>query len=406
MTRKYIFAILLIILSSCEKSLEPNNMIVKFYGDALEDIGYSIAPTSDGYVIGGQLTKVKRLQSNYIDIAGYVNTEGNTIWKNGYGKKLSGTGTKIITLDDGSFVIAGYVTDTVSPFKRDIYVVKTSADSTTSIEKIYKMTGDQYGIDIIKTDEGFMVLGSTDVGREPVTESSGNTAGKRDLLFLRINNDLNQIGSPVAFGFPDNDAGAAIKKDINGDYIVVGTTERSDLAKTKQDKSNILIARVNSVGNVTESRILGGLEDEYAADFEVLPDGYFIAGNIGAEGTVQQVYTWGLTTDIQGDPLYANPIDLEPGLATKTSASVKAICRYKLNSYIIAGQFGTGSSGRMLFFIADASGGYVDGKKLIFGGTGTQIAYDVISDTDNNIIAVGKNSYENNSMISLIKFRF
>jgi hypothetical protein len=80
--------------------------------------------------------------------------------------------------------------------------------------------------------------------------------------------------------------------------------------------------------------------------------------------------------------------------------------RYKTNSYVIAGQAGTGTSAKMLLFVLDANGNQVEGKEKLFGGTGAQVAYDVISDDNDNIIAVGKNSYENNSMISLLKFRF
>ena len=45
-------------------------------------------------------------------------------------------------------------------------------------------------------------------------------------------------------------------------------------------------------------------------------------------------------------------------------------------------------------------------NEMIGSGTGIQVAYDVIWDDDDKIIAVGKNSYENNSMISLLKFNF
>jgi hypothetical protein len=72
----------------------------------------------------------------------------------------------------------------------------------------------------------------------------------------------------------------------------------------------------------------------------------------------------------------------------------------------MAGQHGTGTSARMLFFVTNATGSYEEGTKKIYGGTGSQVANDVISDSENNVISVGKNSYENNTMISLIKFRF
>jgi hypothetical protein len=43
---------------------------------------------------------------------------------------------------------------------------------------------------------------------------------------------------------------------------------------------------------------------------------------------------------------------------------------------------------------------------MITGSSGIQAAYDVVSDINGYIITVGENSYESNSMISLLKFRF
>jgi hypothetical protein len=59
----------------------------------------------------------------------------------------------------------------------------------------------------------------------------------------------------------------------------------------------------------------------------------------------------------------------------------------------------------MLVMVLDEYG-QESGTALITGGTGLQTANDVITDSDGNIIAVGKSSNKNNSMISFLKFRF
>ena len=66
MARKYFFILMLILLSSCEKNKDTNESLLKFYGDALEDIGYSVVRADNGYVIAGQLTEVNRPTQNYI----------------------------------------------------------------------------------------------------------------------------------------------------------------------------------------------------------------------------------------------------------------------------------------------------------------------------------------------------
>ena len=89
MIRKYLILALLIIFSSCQKSIDPNDVVLKFYGDVYEDIGYSVAQTDNGYVIAGQLTIVNRngkvIDDNSVDSTkmGIIKTgkDGNVIWK-------------------------------------------------------------------------------------------------------------------------------------------------------------------------------------------------------------------------------------------------------------------------------------------------------------------------------------
>jgi len=412
MIRKYAILALLMIFSSCQKSIDPNDVVLKFYGDVYEDIGYSVAKTGNGYVIAGQLTVVTRPKPNYIDDASVNNkkmgviktgTDGNVIWKKSFGDSTA-VGSKVLVLDDGSIVCTGYVTNTGT--QNDIFVVKLDANGTSLIQKTYASAGNQYGTDIIKTSEGFMILGSTDVARVPVTDSIGNAAGKKDILILRVDNNLEQLGSTVA-GYPGNDIGVAIKPDINnieGGYIVIGTTDRSE-PNTGQAGNNIFISKVTLLGDFVKPRIIGKADDEYAAGLEVTDDGYIVPVTKGAEGTTQTGFILKIPYNIFSTPVFGPDIVLATASAG-TSYSINAISKYKTNSFVLAGQTGTGTLAKMLILVVNADGSQVEGKEKITGGTGSQIAYDVISDTDDYIIAVGANSYENNSMISLLKFRF
>jgi hypothetical protein len=403
MTRKYIILFLFVLLVACEKSNDQPDTLLKFYGDAYEDIGYSIAKVDDGYIITGQFTEITRSEANYIDKSRSKMTiikagsDGNTIWKKSFGDNFPAIGKKVLTLADGSVICTGYVIDTITQ-KRDLFVVKLSADGSGSEQKIfYKYNSNQYGNDIIETPEGFMILGTTDVAKPASTDFSGNISGNKDILILRIDNSLNKLGE-ISHGFPGNDEGLALKADRNGGYIVVGTTDRSE---PEQELNNIFLLRVNADGSATYPSIIGGAEDEYAADIEVLNDGYLIAGTVGSEGADQNGYIWKIPNNIYDAPTSKHEIVIE-----NTSFSINAISRYKTNSFVMAGKTGSGSSAKMLIFATDADGYMVENKVMVAGSTGAQVAYDVISEADGNIVAVGKSSYENNSMISLLKFKF
>jgi hypothetical protein len=400
MKYKIIILFSLALITACERTRDTEE-ILKFYGDAKEDIGNSIAIADDGYIICGQLTEITRSPDKVILSSskkiGIIKTgfDGNVIWKKFLGGKLQGSGSKIIVLENGSVVCTGQVIDTNTVANEtDIFVAKLNSDGSGDILKIFPSPGNQAGYDILQTDEGFIVLGTTDVLG---TIATGNIEGKKDILLIRIDNNLDQIEALPAIGFPGDDIGVAIKHDNGGGYIIAGTTDKSDPG---QADNNIIIVKINADGSATEPAIIGGLDDEYAADIEVLDDGYIVAGTIGKETEEQSVYILKIPGNIYQPPIFSKPVE------SSESWSVKAMSRYKTNSFVLAGKVGTTTSSKMLIFIIDLEGNPVENKERITGSSGIQAAYDVVSDINGYIIAVGKNSYESNSMISLLKFRF
>ncbi len=415
MSKLYCIVLVLLLFSSCRKTEDINNNILRLYGDALEDIGYSIARADDGYVIAGQLTEVVRSEPNRIDVASSrkkmgiikTNNNGDVIWQKSVGDQAAAVGSKAIVLEDGSVVCVGYSIDEGAQYK-NLFIVKTDNQGNPVIQKTLRAPdgkSNQYGIDILKTSAGFLVLGATDAEDVGASNNSGNVAGKKDILLIRLSNDLVESGSWAA-GYPGNDEGVSIKEDIGGGFIISATTDRSDKDVTLQKGYNILLIQVNSNGIYIRQSIIGNVPDEYASDIEVLDDGYLVVSTAGVEGQDQKGYVWRLSENIFAEPVYEHPIEIESSPGTKISFVINAVTGYKTSSFVMAGQSGSGSSAKMLIFLTDGEGNLLPGKSVITGGTGSQSVNDVISDENGNIYAVGKNSYESNSMISLLKFRF
>jgi hypothetical protein len=409
MIRKCLFLLFIPVIWSCEKSTD--DFLLKYYGDAFEDIGYSVSRAENGYMIAGQLTEIRRDVPGYISssskkmIVINVDNEGNRISKTILGGRQAAVGTKVISLSDGSTVTTGYVVDSLT-LQKDIYIVKLDADGGIVREKIYLSAGNQYANDLVQTSEGFIILGTTDVKRDNATDYMGNAAGKKDILLMRVNNDLEPITTAFSTGYIGNDEGVGIKPAIGGGYIVIGTTDRSDKRiAADQAGTNVFLLKVNSDMSLTEIAIIGGARSEMATDFEVTDDGYLIAGSTGTEGTDQIGYIWKMPQAIFSAPAFERELDLN-GSNANVTYSVKALSRYGSTSYVLGGQLGTGLSARNLIFVVDAYGNIVESKIKIIGGTGTQSVNDVISDESGNIIAIGRNSYENNSMITFLKFKF
>jgi len=398
MKGRILFVVVIIFLASCEKG-ETDDTILKFFSKAYKDTGNSVAISKDEqgndlyYYICGQFTDT--LSNNAKLNAGVLKAglDGNMIGSATISGDTESSAAKIIVLDEGDIVCTGYVLDSASS-KKDLFVWHLNPDLITEKLKIYESPDNQYGVDILETLEGFLVLATTD------SQTESNPLGKKDILLVRIDSDLEPLSEIPAQGYDGDDEGIAVKADRRGGFITVGTTDRSE-PSSGQAGTNLIIIRLNSNGSTTEPRIIGGTANEAASDFEVLSDGYLIAGTTGNPGTTQKGHIWKIPTDIYDAPEYENEIDIG-----QIPYSLRAMCRYKTNSFLLAGQHGAGLSARMLIFPIDVYGTPDEGLMKITGGTGTQIANDVASGDSDNIITVGSSSYENNSMICFLKFRF
>jgi glucose/arabinose dehydrogenase len=132
----------------------------------------------------------------------------------------------------------------------------------------------------------------------------------------------------------------------------------------------------------------------------VLQDGYLIAGTIGSSSSPQQAYIVKLKRDIFAAPEFTRKFTVN------YSTAVSSITTYSGGNFLIGGYVNINPGLRMLVAEIDKDGNLVEGKTMIKGSTGDQTVNDVVSGDDGYIIALGRNTYEVNSMISFLKFRF
>ena len=394
--KKISFLLILIFLSACERTTDTGE-VLKFYGDAKEDIGYSVATGSDGYYIAGQLTEITRNGNqivSYTPKPGIIKTgfDGNVSWKEYPAGRLRGSFSKIIVLDDGSVAAAGMVTDTTEN-KTDIYIAHLASDGSLIAQKQVKMTENQTSKDLLQIAGGFLILGTTDAERPVTAEGTGNYAGNTDALVVKTDNNLNIIdASPI--GFPYNDTGVAIRPDAGGGYIIAGTTQLST------GNRDIFLWKINSSLAETDTARIGGSNNEIAADLEATNDGYFIAGTVLNASSADSIEIIRMPLVLSQGPLFKRKF------GSKNSWTAAAISPYKNGSFVLAGTEGSSSESKMLIFPFDADGQLLYDRVKISGSSGMQVSYDVVSDKDGNVIAVGTNTFGSNSLITLLKFRF
>ncbi len=416
----YLFTGLLIIVSSCEKPVdrgEFGNPLLRFYGDAKDDIGYSIAETTGGYIICGKLTVIERgiNEAGSTVIVdedpqfGLIKTRRDGIqeWVYYAGGEGFDEGKKVIALPDGSFICAGTATITTgNTTHRDILVTKISSSGQMIWEEYYgdeqNQTGDYFDqecYDLIRSysGTGYLIVGSDN------DDTRGNDPGKRNMYLLSVNSDGGYIDS-YSPGFGGDEYARSVSITPTGNFFAVGTTDESTTDTPGQSGLNIMTI-VGSFTNLNQSdiKVYGGSEDEYLTDIVPSNTGNAIVGTRefgldSKEGLFVDMEVYGT---ILPTTLEFSDFDLESNVL-----EILSITRLPEGGYMAAGNTGgTERSGDMFFMFLDDQGNNVSSPETFkTGGTGLQSVNEAIIDSEGKVVAVGVNKYENNSLITLLKF--
>jgi hypothetical protein len=397
--------ILLIILlcTGCEKG-KSDNVILKLYGDAYEDIAYSLIVTDGDIVLAGLRTVLTRRDGNYIESSdrnmGIYKTgpSGTQRWEATPGNGTTDQASRILELPGGEIVAAGYTTiGTGTSARTDIYVVKLSSEGSVIWESVIGGAGNQVATDIITTATGgFLVAGTTDAYRAESGGFGENIAGMKDFYLLEISSTGDSISS-YAFGYEGNDFCSRIKNDITGGYILYGTTDNK--SEPGLDKNSLLLIRLNEDASNRGAALIGDLDDQYAADIEVLSDGYLLTATVGDADENTRIEVLSLSGNIQSPVRFSRKFDIN-GLP----AAANTMCKGD-GFYYIGGRAGLKSSSDMLIVKIDSFGETV-GEPFISGGIGSQEIFDIAHSDDGFVYAVGRTAYENNSMMCLLKLRY
>lgn len=402
--RKILIIISAIILGlfSCEKPLEKGesgNPLITFYGDAYSDVGISISSAADGYVICGKLTVIQRSTNEagqtYIESSSEdfgiigIDKNGKQKWVLNLGGDSFDEARKVITLSDGSFVCVGTGTVTDNEFgtHRDVLITKISSSGVVLWETLAGGGGNQEANDVIETPQGeFIITGSTDI------------SGKRDILFMKFSSLGEWVRGAKYGSGDDDDYGQKIIAKGGGEYLVMGTTEDADPG---QGGTNIQLLIINSDLNNPEPHKYGSSSIEVGTDLIKIDGGYLITGNrISASGIPQ-----GFMLKLSDSGTLEQPYTIKLLTAATPPLEINSLTAVGDGTYIAAGSTGTSQSGDMIFQFIDSDGNELATPgSFISGGTGYQSVKDVLIDTDGKVVAIGINSYETNSLITLLKF--
>jgi hypothetical protein len=193
------------------------------FDGAKDDVGYSIAQSSDGgYIIAGRTLSI----DNNADICVVnVNSTGNVNWTKTIGSSGGGGdvafGVTTSMANDG-YVVTGYLG------AYNLMAEKLDNDGTVVWQKIFagSTSGGIMGRAILSTNQGYIITGQTSSKNGDIIASKGDI----DMFILRLDLSGSKISTNGVnvLGGKNSDAGKAVITATDAGYIAVGNTSSNN----------------------------------------------------------------------------------------------------------------------------------------------------------------------------------
>lgn len=220
------------------------------------DGGYIVAGTaasSDGDVTGGHGS------FDYWIIK--LDSSGNIQWKKTLGGSIVEHANSIQQTTDNGYIIAGYSNSvngdiTGNHGSEDFWIVKLDQSGNLQWQKSLGGSDKDSAYSIQQTsDGGYITIGITLSTNGDVTGNHGNY----DIWVVKLNSS-GSIQWQKALGGSSSDTAYTIRQTNDGGYIFTGTVSSTDGDVIGNTASNMWIVKLNNTGNIQWQKIYGNYE--------------------------------------------------------------------------------------------------------------------------------------------------
>lgn len=269
--------------------LNENGDIVwqKCFGGNGFDEAYSIIQTSEGgYIItgfayssDGDLIGVNRHSGHDYWIV-KLNNVGTISWQKCLGGSADDYPKIIQQITDGGYIVVGYTFSNDGDMignhgNADYCIAKLDEDGTLRWIKLLGGKGLDEAFSIQQTtDGGYIVAGSSNSTDGDMTASHGNN----NCWIIKLDNLGNIIWQKFIGGSGD-DTALSVQQTTDGGYIIAGYSNSTDgdlKDIANHGKYDCWIVKLDSKGNITWQKCLGGSSDDLGTSIQQTTDGGFI----------------------------------------------------------------------------------------------------------------------------------
>lgn len=252
------------------------------------DQGFSIIQTSDGGYFVGSILDVtasgglgnskqasKHAGGDYWGIK--LNTNGTIEWRKYFGGTNTDTCYDIAEATDGYLLIGSSDSNDVdiknNKGSYDFWIVKTDKSGNLLWEKSFGGTEIDEARAITKTNDGnFIIIGDTRSSNQDISHNNGGA----DLWALKITSQ-GELLWQKNYGGSSFDVGRSIKKTVNGNFLISGSSRSADNSFINKGQNDALIMEIDTNGNLLWQKTVGGTEIDFCYDAVELSNGSIIA---------------------------------------------------------------------------------------------------------------------------------
>ncbi len=262
----------------------------KTYGGSNDDRGEKIIQTTDGgyALIGSSKSSDEDASEN----AGFqdiwilkLDAFGSILWQKSIGFSGADQGSSILQTTDGGYFISGILDVSASGglgnenFKHaggDYWALKLDANGNTVWRNYFGGTNTETCYDAIETDDGFILVGSSDSADVDIN----NNKGSYDYWVVKIDK-IGQLLWEKSLGGNEIETTYTIKNTTDGNFMLAGETRSSDQDITNQNgAADVWIVKMNPEGDMLWEKNFGGTNFDAARSLANTQDnGFIIVGS-------------------------------------------------------------------------------------------------------------------------------
>ena len=386
---------------------------VKNFGGSGNESAQSIVKTNDGgfAVIGytgsidGDVATKSQEENDYWLLK--FDGNGNLQWNKTYGGSMDDIGQSLAQTSDGGFVLTGYAMSSDGDASHnegfhDNWILKLDAQGNMEWESSYGFSGHDYSYDIIEASQGgYFFTGFLDItsARLDGNTEKGNSMtshGVGEFWGTKIDEEGN-IQWRGYFGGTNNDRAHGVVQTDDGGFVMAGFTESDDYDISNTNGSyDFWVIKVDTYGNLLWEHSFGGDGIEISYDIAKTADnGFVVVGNtFSTNGDVflnhGESDMWMIKLDEEGEMIWektygGSQFDLAQAVVQSKDGGFLITGNSKSDDHDSASNIGEND----IWVVKTNRIGDLVWEKS-FGGSGLDFGFDLLENTDGSIMVVGE----------------